>query len=182
MADLDPSGQTIQLGEEKSGVGDGVDSNVVSAAVGGATGELDIDPDEAAMRGTNGEARRLGDDGGVRAHATGDEGPHAEALPFFVDHGGDNDSSFRVGRRAECGGRAHCGNATFHVRRSAAVNQIAAELGIEGRVDHSLDADDIEVAIEHQRRRAGGADRRDDVRSPGNRVLQMNLEAPVAKR
>jgi hypothetical protein len=46
-------------------------------------------------------------------------------------------------------------------------------------VDHSLDADYVEVSIEHERRRIVRADARNNVGTARRRIDQLNGKAPI---
>ena len=59
--------RAVELGEHESGVTNRIDADVVPAAMRGAPGELDFDPDESAVRGADRESRRLGENRAFRA-------------------------------------------------------------------------------------------------------------------
>ena len=46
---------------------------------------------------------------------------------------------------------------------------------------HSFDADDIEVAVEHERRSVAGSNPRYDVRATRNALYQLYVKAPVVE-
>ena len=104
------------------------------------------------------EARRLGDDRRVGAHAGCDERARADALELLVHDGGDHDLSLKVVGRAHRGG-AHGRDARLHVRRSASIDAPLALQRIPRRVRHTIHADDVEVSVEHQRSPAGASRR-----------------------
>jgi len=139
----------FELGEKESRMGDRVNSQVISAAMRRSASKSDINPHEAAMSRADRKACRLGNDGSVRNDASGEHGAHAEALILLIDDGGDENLSCGIGRSTFRGGGAHRGDSAFHVGGAATVNAIAANFGCEGLVDHSLDADDVKMAIEH---------------------------------
>src|SRR5258708_20243647 len=68
--------EPMQLGEQESRMADGIDTELVPAAVRRAPRHLHFDPHEAAMRGHDGELRRLGD------HAGGGPDPARNHPPF----------------------------------------------------------------------------------------------------
>lgn len=74
---------------------------------------------------------------------------------------------------------AHGGDAALHVGRATTIDPIPAQLGVERWVDHALDADDVEVTIQHQCWSIGGSETRDDVRPVGNALEHFNRESPV---
>ena len=81
--------------------------------------------------------------------------------------------------RALHGGGAHRRDAAFHVGGAATIDAIAADLGAERLVDHSLDADDIEVSVEHESGRVARPQASDDVGPSGNAFHQLDGETPV---
>jgi hypothetical protein len=115
------------------------------------------------MRRHDRESSRLGDDGRVRADAALDQRSRAGALVFLVGNGGDNDFSLNLIGDAR-GGRAHRGDSRLHVRRAAPIDAIAPLGRVPRSVCHSFDADDVEVAVEHQRPSARPSDSRHHVR------------------
>ena len=141
--------QRFQVGEEESCMGDRVDSQIIAAAMRRSTSKSDINPNEAAMSRADRKACRLGDDGSVRNDASGEHGAHAEALVLLIDDGGDDNLACGIGRNAFHSGGAHSGHSAFHVGGAATVDAIAANFGCERFVHHSLNADDVKMAIEH---------------------------------
>src|SRR4051794_18364607 len=81
--------QHADLGENQAAMQDRVDANVITTAVGGPAGELDIVPDEPAVRRHDREPRGLSDDRRIGAYTTPHELSRAEAFVLFVDDGGD---------------------------------------------------------------------------------------------
>src|SRR5450759_5760045 len=132
--------QLFQLGQKQTRVGNCVDSNVVAASVRRASGQGDGYPHEAAMGGADREPCGLRDDCSIGADPVGEQRAHAEALVLLVDDGGDEDLATGVGSRGFHGGGAHRRDATFHVCRAATIDAIAADMGAERLMDHSLNA------------------------------------------
>src|SRR5438093_10767294 len=141
--------QRFQLGEKQTRVRNRVNSQIIAAPVCRSTSKSAINPNEAAMSRADRKACRLGDDGSVRNDASGEHGAHAEALVLLIDDGGDDNLACGIGRNAFHSGGAHSGHSAFHVGGAATVDSIAPNFGGERLVDHSLDADDVEMAIEH---------------------------------
>src|SRR5205807_9803127 len=103
----------IELGEKESGVPNGVDAKVPSAAVGSAPVHRYFDPSKTAMCGHDREARRLRDDRGVGPNFRRDQPARPETLPFFVDNRGDDDVSPHLTAKLRRRG-AHRGNTALH--------------------------------------------------------------------
>src|SRR5262249_38272453 len=82
--------------------------------------------------------------------------------------------------RAHRGG-AHCGDPGLHVARAAAVYAAVAHVAVERRMRHVVDADDVQVAVEHQASSVAAADACNEIRTPGNGVAQLRLETPAAQ-
>ena len=156
----------------RRGEADRVDADVVAAAVGGAAGDVDREPDEAAVRGHDRERRRFGDDGGVGADAGVEDGARAGARPLLVGDGADDDLAGElVLRRRRARRRRTSRRRRPSCRRSRGRRAAVALGGVEGWVDHAVDADDVEVAVEHEgAAAAGAADAGDDVRAAGECV------------
>jgi len=161
---------------------DCVDAHIVAAAVGGSASQLHIEPGESSVGGADGEPGRLGDDCLFRANSPSEQGAHAEALVLFVDDRGDEYLPLRFPAGAGCGCGAHRGQAALHVRRAAAVDPPAAEIGGERLVDHSLDADYIQVPVEHERRRVAWSHARNDVWTARSAIDEFNGKAPIVEQ
>src|SRR5688572_19008669 len=88
--------ELVELSKHETGVADCIDPDVVSAPVRRAPDELDFRPHETAMRGTDGELRRLGENRAFSAEPCIEKRAHAEALVFLVGHRGDHYLSLRT--------------------------------------------------------------------------------------
>ena len=111
--------------------------------------------DEVAPAGDPGvEARRLGDEAGVRPHATGDGGDPARAGLLLVgDRADDELAGERRLPREHLGGDHHGRHPALHVARAAAVQAGAAPRGLMGRRGPGRGVarrDDVDVAVEQQ--------------------------------
>src|SRR5258706_6237351 len=173
--------ELFELSEEEACVGDSVDSDVVAASVRCPSGHNDVHPDEATMGGADRQSSGLSDNCRFRADPVGQQCAHAEAFVLLVDDGGDENLPAGIRLRAFRCSSAHRGNAALHVSRAAAVDTIAADLGGESIVDHSLDADDIQVAIEHQGGRVTGSNASDDVWPARSTFHQLDRESPIVE-
>src|SRR6266516_3875726 len=83
--------QLLQLGEKEARMCDRVNSDVVAASMRRSSPKRDIDPDEAAMGGTDREPSGLGDNGSIGADSGGKQRAHAEALVLLINDGRDDD-------------------------------------------------------------------------------------------
>src|SRR5258705_6557212 len=171
----------IQFGQQQSRVGDRIDSKIVAASVGRSAAERDVHPSKAAVRGAIRQPRRLGDDGGFGADAGSKQRAGAEALPLFVDDGGDEKlPPGSCSYSGHCRG-ADCRESTLHVGRAPAVNAVIAHVGGERLVNHTLDSNDIEVAVQHESGCVTRAEARNDVWPARRSVGQLDGEAPVVE-
>ena len=106
----------------------------------------------------------------------------ADAVVLLVGHGGDDDLAANRRLRGAPGAGAHRRDAALHVRRAAAVQPAVALFGVERSVNHSLDADDVEMSVEHQRASATRRpDARHEIRTADGRVLQLGDESPIVQ-
>src|SRR5437868_424921 len=99
-----------------------------------ASTELDLNPDESAMRGTNCEPRWLGENCSLRRDSACDQLAHSDARVFLIDNGCDDDLSIRRFAGGICGrfrGDAHRGDTGLHVGRAAPEDFLAANLCVE---------------------------------------------------
>src|SRR5687768_17925784 len=74
----------VELGQQQAGVADRIDADIVSAAVGGAPTDDDFDPGEPAVRGSDGETGRLGDDRRPGAYAAPEQLVGPETLELLI--------------------------------------------------------------------------------------------------
>jgi hypothetical protein len=160
---------------------DRVDADVVAAAVGGPPAKRRLGPHEAAMRRHHRQPRRLGHHRGVGPHAALEQRARAQALVLLVAHRGDDHLAGQIGAAGAHRRRAYRREARLHVRRSAAVDAAVALLGVERGVRHPVDADDVEMAVEHQRRPPAAADAGDDVRPAGRHLVHLHAKSRAAQ-
>src|SRR6266550_6546608 len=173
--------QLLQLGEKKPRMRDRINSNVVAASMRRSSPKRDIDPDEAAMGRADREPSWLGDDGSVGADSGGKQRAHAQALVLLVDDSSDEDLSPGIRRRSFHRRGAYGRDAAFHVGRAAAIDAIAPNFGAEWLVHHALDADDVEMAVQHEGRRIRWTDAGDDVWPSRDAVDQLHRKSPVVE-
>src|SRR4051812_18680751 len=173
--------ETLELREQQAGVGNGIDADIITATVRGTPGKGDFDPREPTVGRTNCETCRLGYDDRVRRDSVLEECPGAEAFVFLVDHGGHHNPVVAVRLHCQKSRGAHRGDAALHVSGTATVKPIAPQLRIEGVVRHALDADYIEVAVEHESRRVDRAEAGNDVGPTRPAIEQSDVEAPIVE-
>src|SRR2546423_2861979 len=100
------------------------------------------------MGGTNRESSRLGNDGGVSSNTCRNQGPHSEAFVFLVYDGSDENLSCRIRRRALHYSGANTCEPGLHVRRTATIDAVVTDRGVERWVHHSVDTDHVEMTVE----------------------------------
>src|SRR5687768_17732605 len=81
--------QLVELGEQKAGMGDCVDADIVATSVRRPASQRDIEPGESAMSRTDRKSRWLGDDCCIGADPRPEQTAQAEALVFLVHDRGD---------------------------------------------------------------------------------------------
>jgi hypothetical protein len=140
-----------------------------------------VDPHETEMRRHDRQAGRLGDDRGIRAYSARHQRARAEALEFLVGDGGDNDLSVDAFIGGERRGRAHRRDPRLHVARAPSIYASVPLLRIERRMDHPVDADDVEMTVEHEATSAARANSRDHVRAPRRDLDHVDGKTPAAK-
>src|SRR5512138_1118389 len=91
--------ELVELGKNEARVTDGIDADVVTASMCGASGKLELDPDEASMRRTNRESCWLGEDSEVRLHSALHQSAHSKTRVFLVSNRRDNDLSRQFAAR-----------------------------------------------------------------------------------
>ena len=138
----------IEGREHLGGPGDGIHTDIGAGAMCGAAADGELRPGESLVRRCDREAGRLGDDGGVGAQSVGEECAGAEALPFLIGDGGEDDFAGGSGVVGTDGRGGHRRNAGFHIGRPAAVETAVVDGGREGRVSHPIHADGVEVAVQ----------------------------------
>src|SRR5688572_17634721 len=103
---------------------DRVNTDVVSAAMCGASCEFDLRPDETAMSSADREASGLGENRVFRADSALHEGAHPDALVFLIVDGRDDDLPLRASSdlaKRSSSSHAHRGDSRFHVGGSPSV-------------------------------------------------------------
>ena len=159
--------QAIEFVQEAPHLQVGVDAQLWAAAVCGPAGDRDFQPHKALVRDGELQFGRLGDDGRIGPVARGNV-RRAEAGIFFVGYGGNEQIALQrsAGIAQRFHGGQHCGDAAFHIVRTAAIQLAVADLGRE-RIRHIFHAHGVDMAVEHQRlaaARAGqGADDADAI-------------------
>ena len=169
--------QYAEPGEEVAHLHIGVDAQLELAAVRGASGDLDLDPEIPLVRQADFEARRFGDDGPVHLHAL-DEVAGAEAAVFLVGDGGHQHvaAQARAGLRQRFDRRHARGQAAFHVEGAAAVNLAVADGAGEG-LGHAAGGHRVAVPVEHQAAPAAAARQAaEDAGSPGRRLEDLRAQ------
>src|SRR5205085_4339474 len=107
--------QAVELREQQACVTNGIYPDIPATSMGGVARHFYLHPDEAAMRRHDCQLRWLRNDSRVGANALRNERARAQAFVFLVSNGGDDDLSSQVALRCTPRGRAHGGNAAFHV-------------------------------------------------------------------
>src|SRR5512132_3809965 len=108
----------IELCQHEAGVSNCVDSDIVSASVRSAPGELQLHPEKASMRGANRESRWLRNDCSLCVDPTLDERSHPEALVLLVSYRCDNDLAPSVSANCIAGQyrrRTHRRDSCLHI-------------------------------------------------------------------
>ena len=172
----------VQLGEQQAGVTNRVHADVPSAAVRRATGHVDLEPHEAAVRRHDRETV-----GSVTIAASARTPRSSSARVPTLSYSSSATAATMISpASAVCAARqapAHI--AAMPPFMSAAprpYSRPSRSSAVEGSVSHPFDADDVEMTVEHQRASATRrADARHEIRAADGRVLQLGDESPIVK-
>ena len=175
--------ERVERREQKTRVANRVDADVPLAAVRGSAMHDDVDPHEPLVRRHDREIRRLGHDRGIGAKTIRHDSARAHARVLLVDDSCENNLTIERATTRGRGAsrrRAHRRHARFHVRRAATIKSAVAHGRVPGCMRHSFDADDIDVAVEHQRATAGQrvADAGNDIRAARRCLTNVDAKAP----
>ena len=170
----------LELRNHERRKGDGIDADVPATAVRRPAVHHELEPGEPAMRGTNGEARRFGDERRAGGDTRTKQPRHAFAAVLLIGHGREDDLTREAAFCGTGGGGCERGEARLHVGGPATVDPSIALLGVPRRMNHPLDADGVEVSVEEDWRQCGccSPDARDDIRTRSV-IDRINAEAPA---
>lgn len=158
-----------------------IDADVPPASVRRTAVQRDVDPDESTVCRHYGKLRRFGHDRGVGSNSTFHERTRSDAAKLLVHHCGDHELAVRERIGGEGGRGTHRRHPALHVRCPATINAAVQFHCVEWCVPHPLDADDVEMPIEHQGVRAGFADTSHDVRPSRRDLVKLDAETPCGE-
>src|SRR5215211_2137151 len=87
--------ELVDVGKHKARVANRIDTDIPSAAVRRASGELDLRPHKSTMRRTDSESSRLSENCVFGTNSAVEQCTHAEAFVFLIGYGGNDDLSRR---------------------------------------------------------------------------------------